>query len=60
MITLRRISLSLALALAAGVAAPAHAQAPLTAAHPQWSWLEGYLNDRPTQPWTEFSSGQGQ
>ena len=24
--------------------------------HPQWSWQEGYLLDRPTQPWSEFIS----
>ena len=24
--------------------------------HPQYDWLEGYLKDRPTQPWTEFFS----
>jgi hypothetical protein len=22
--------------------------------NPQWNWLRGYLNDRPTQPWTLF------
>ena len=26
--------------------------------HIQWSYLEGYLNDRPTQPWTEFQAGE--
>jgi hypothetical protein len=25
------------------------------AAHPQWDYLAGYVEDRPTQPWTEFS-----
>ena len=24
------------------------------AAHPQWNYLDGYLDDRPTQPWTVF------
>lgn len=24
---------------------------------PQWDYLEGYLEDRPTEPWTEFKSG---
>jgi hypothetical protein len=24
--------------------------------NPQFDWLEGYLKDRPTQPWTLFSS----
>jgi hypothetical protein len=24
------------------------------AAHPQWNYLEGYVRDRPTQPWTQF------
>ena len=23
--------------------------------HPQWDYLEGYLEDRPTQPWTVFT-----
>ena len=23
-------------------------------AHPQWNYLEGYVKDRPTQPWTEL------
>jgi hypothetical protein len=23
-------------------------------AHPQWNYLEGYVRDRPTQPWTQF------
>jgi len=27
--------------------------------HPQWSYLEGYLKDRPSQPWTFFKMGQG-
>jgi uncharacterized protein CbrC (UPF0167 family) len=22
--------------------------------HPQWNWQEGYLESRPSQPWTEF------
>ena len=26
--------------------------------HPQWDYLEGYLKDRPTQPWTFFTAGQ--
>ena len=26
------------------------------AAHPQWNYLEGYLDDRPTQPWTVFKA----
>jgi len=26
--------------------------------HPQWSYLEGYLKDRPSQPWTFFKMGQ--
>ena len=25
--------------------------------HPQWNRLEGYLKDRPTQPWTYFNAG---
>ncbi len=25
---------------------------------PQFDWLEGYLSDMPTQPWTQFTSGQ--
>jgi hypothetical protein len=25
--------------------------------HPQWSQLDGYLKDRPTQPWTLFAAG---
>ena len=25
-------------------------------AHPQWNYLEGYVKDRPTQPWTEFKA----
>jgi hypothetical protein len=24
------------------------------AAHPQWDYLDGYVYDRPTQPWTLF------
>jgi hypothetical protein len=28
--------------------------------HPQFDWLEGYLHDRPTQPWVEFSSSDKQ
>ncbi len=27
------------------------------AEHPQWSHLDGYLKDRPTQPWTLFAAG---
>ncbi len=23
--------------------------------HPQWDYLEGYLKDRPSQPWTLFT-----
>jgi Phospholipase B len=34
--------------------------AAFLAAHPQWSWLQGYLYDRPTQPWTDFTAGEGQ
>lgn len=26
-------------------------------AHPQWSYLDGYLFDRPEQPWTKFTAG---
>lgn len=26
--------------------------------HPQWNYLEGYLKDRPSQPWTLFKMGQ--
>jgi hypothetical protein len=26
------------------------------AAHPQWDYLDGYVNDRPTQPWTTFTA----
>jgi len=26
--------------------------------HPQWNYLEGYVKDRPTQPWTLFRMGQ--
>ena len=25
--------------------------------HPQWNYLEGYIKDRPTQPWTLFEVG---
>jgi len=25
--------------------------------HPQWNNLEGYLKDRPTEPWTRFTAG---
>ncbi len=28
------------------------------AAHPQFDYLDGYLKDRPTQPWTIFTAGQ--
>jgi predicted secreted protein len=28
------------------------------AAHPQYDYLEGYLHDRPTQPWSLFRAGQ--
>jgi hypothetical protein len=28
------------------------------AAHPQYDWMEGLLEDRPTQPWTDFKSGE--
>jgi hypothetical protein len=28
------------------------------AEHPQWDYLEGYIQDRPTQPWTLFDAGQ--
>jgi hypothetical protein len=28
------------------------------AKHPQWNYLVGYLFDRPSQPWTDFSAGQ--
>jgi len=28
------------------------------AEHTQWSHLEGYLKDRPSQPWTSFSAGE--
>ncbi|MEI8333928.1 MAG: C45 family peptidase [Chloroflexota bacterium] len=31
--------------------------AAYTAAHPQWDNVAGYLNDRPTQPWTLFRAG---
>lgn len=24
--------------------------------HPQWNWQKGYLNDRPSQPWTLFKA----
>ncbi len=26
--------------------------------HPQWDHLEGYLKDRPTQPWALFTAGE--
>jgi hypothetical protein len=26
--------------------------------HPQYDWMEGLLRDRPTEPWTEFKSGE--
>jgi hypothetical protein len=26
--------------------------------HPQWDYLEGYLLDRPSQPWTVFEAGE--
>ncbi len=26
--------------------------------HPQWSHLDGYLKDRPSQPWTVFTAGE--
>jgi hypothetical protein len=22
--------------------------------HPQWNWLNGYMRDRPSWPWTRF------
>jgi hypothetical protein len=22
--------------------------------HPQWNWLNGYMQDRPSWPWTRF------
>ena len=25
--------------------------------HPQWDHLDGYLNDRPSQPWALFTTG---
>jgi hypothetical protein len=25
--------------------------------HMQWDYLDGYLKDRPTQPWTMFTAG---
>jgi hypothetical protein len=28
------------------------------AEHPQWSHLNGYLKDRPTRPWTQFTAGE--
>ncbi len=28
------------------------------AAHPQFDYLDGYLKDRPTQPWTIFTAGE--
>lgn len=27
--------------------------------HPQWNWQEGYLANRPSQPWTEFDGTTG-
>jgi hypothetical protein len=24
--------------------------------HPQWSWLDGYMKDRPSQPWANFEA----
>jgi len=27
--------------------------------HIQWNYLEGYLKDRPSMPWTVFSAGEG-
>jgi hypothetical protein len=24
--------------------------------HPQWNWLDGYMRDRPTHPWTNFEA----
>ncbi|MFT3927473.1 MAG: C45 family autoproteolytic acyltransferase/hydrolase [Myxococcales bacterium] len=24
--------------------------------HPQWNWLDGYMRDRPSQPWTNFEA----
>lgn len=26
--------------------------------HSQWNYLTGYLNDRPSQPWTKFQAGE--
>jgi hypothetical protein len=28
--------------------------------HIQWDYLDGYLNDRPTRPWLQFTAGQEQ
>jgi len=28
------------------------------AEHIQWDYLDGYLKDRPTQPWTQFTAGE--
>ncbi|MGB2910839.1 MAG: hypothetical protein WBB55_09685, partial [Anaerolineales bacterium] len=28
------------------------------AEHIQWDYLDGYLKDRPTQPWTQFKAGE--
>ena len=28
------------------------------AEHIQWDYLDGYLKDRPTQPWTQFTAGK--
>lgn len=27
--------------------------------HPQWDYLDGYLKDRPSEPWTRFEAGSG-
>jgi hypothetical protein len=27
------------------------------AAHPQFDWMRGILDDRPSQPWTTFIAG---
>jgi hypothetical protein len=29
-------------------------------AHPQWNWQQGYLESRPSQPWTLFNGKAGQ
>jgi len=26
--------------------------------HIQWNYLDGYLKDRPTRPWTNFKAGE--